>query len=134
MMLTKILALSILSTGLWMTMYNNSIFTAAKIQPYHGNFDVFMSAYFSDAETLDAIDYAGQARMLHGTNLTKVAEHMRGKLYSRCIGDWHCYASFGEIRGSFRPRRAYIYLRSDTADEMHIFCLQTLGYGNILLI
>lgn len=129
-MLTKILTILILSIGLWLSVYNNAIFTAAKILPYRDSFDVVQSEGFDRAGILLAISDAEQARISHGTNLTKVADSMRENFDVRYGYDWHCFGSIGQIRSSFWSLNVYIYLKSDTADNMYILCLQSTNSGN----
>lgn len=118
-MLNKI-TLSILSIVLWM-----SVFTEAKIQPYSDSFDVVKSLGFAHTATLEALYDAEQARVHHGANLTEVTDYIRRKFDSRLGYDWHCFGSVGEIGSSFWARFSYIYLKSDTADDMNILCMRT---------
>lgn len=101
-----------------------SVFTGAKIQPYRDSFDVVKSQGFNRTGILLAISDAEQAKTLHGTNLTKVAEYMSEHLEItyRDLIYWICVVNLGEVSSRFFSFSLYIYLKSDTADNMHILC------------
>lgn len=104
---------------------NHPVFAAALILPYKDSFEVLQSQGFSHTGTLQIIFDAEQARLQHGSNLTKIAYDLRDRLSERHDHDWHCFVNIGEMRGSFFAKPNYIYLRSDSGDNMHIVCFKT---------
>lgn len=94
--------------------------------PYRDSFKVLRSNAMNEVQTLQMIKHAEDARNAHGTDLTSIAVFLQGKfyeLYKR--GDCHCFVNIGEIRGGLVAIPHFIYLKSDTQDNLHILCFET---------
>lgn len=128
-MLLKIVYLFITSLLFWMVVTDNFVFSAVVVKPapYRDSFDVVQSRNFTDTQILETIYNAEQARILHGTNLTKIADYMITKSNYRFGHDNNCFVNIGEISGGFYAVPNYIYLKSDTGDNMYIICFKTLS-------
>lgn len=73
-------------------------------------------------EQMEIIHHAEEARWRYGTNLTRLSEHVY-LYFVRLYGDdGNCFANIGEIHGVFWTNPYFIYLKSNTSDDMHIVC------------
>lgn len=123
-MLIKLLYLSIITFVLWMTTSNNVVFSTADIKPYRDSFDILKSQNMTFFDSLDTVYDAEQARVKHLTNLTAISRYMREK-FERFGPYPNCFANTGAIIGEFYATPQFIYLKSDTTDNMHIVCYKT---------
>lgn len=124
-MLVKVISWIVVTFVLWMTISNNVVFSAVEVKPYRDSFDVLQSNAMTHSHILETIYDAEQARILHGRNLTAVSSYVRSKFESRYNYDANCFANIGPISGGFYANPYFIYLKSDTADNMHIVCFKT---------
>lgn len=110
---------------LMMTITNQLVFSAVVVKPYRDSFDVIDSYYMSHSEILGTIYDAEQARIQHGPNLSSIANKMRLKMNSRYTDDFHCFASIDPISGALWAKPHFVYLKSDSGDNMHIVCFKS---------
>lgn len=98
---------------------------AIDLQPYKDSFEVVKSKGFSHVDLLQVTYDAEKARKDHGMDLSKIANSVRYQLSLRHGYDWHCFVNIGETRCSFFAKPSYVYLKSDSGDNMHIVCFKT---------
>lgn len=106
---------------------------AVKISPRRDSFDVIKSVGFSQSEQLLAIYEAEQARLLHGTDLKSIAIHMRGRCEAHFGMDFHCIADTKKPNITFWYLQKYIYLKSDTADNLQTLCIKVVRGSTALV-
>lgn len=124
-MLVKVFSLIVVTFVLWMTVSNKVVNSAVDVKPYRDSFDVLRSMAMPHLEILGTIYDAEQARIQHGRNLTAVSIYMQGKFLSRYGHDANCFANIGAMSGRFWASPYFIYLKSDTSDNMHIVCYKS---------
>lgn len=132
-MLIKVFTLTLLSFVLWITVNNAAVFTAAKDQPYRDSFNVIKSQGFNHTSTLEFIYDAEQARIKHRTNLTLIADDLGTTMCQKFTCDWNCFVNTGKINSKFYTLQFYMYVKSDTTDNMYILCFKT-DYRNTFVV
>lgn len=104
----------------------NACTSDTNIVPHNGSFVVLNSNAMSDVEIHKMVKVAEDARVTYGMNTTKLARYVQHKffyLYEKA--DCHCFVNIGEVKGSLVAKLHFIYLKSDTQDDLHILCFET---------
>lgn len=135
-MFVKIVHWITLTFVMWMIINNSVCFSAVETKPYKDSFDVVQSHTMSHLEILDTVYDAEQARILHRNNLTAISKHMQSKFTLRYDKTTHCIVNIGEISGTIWALPHFIYLKSDTNDNMYILCTSepstSIGDGKLI--
>lgn len=105
---------------------------AAEVIPVRDSFEVITSLAFNSVHQLQAINACEEARSRHGTDLPAVAEYVRDRFDTLFGYDHVCVAALQRPGFSYWYRNSYILLKSDTSDNMHIFCTK-VARGNSLV-
>lgn len=122
----KLLNSSFITLVLWMTIIGqNAVLSAVDVQPFKDSFYVLQSHEMSHTSILQTIYDAEQARLLYGDNLTEIGLHMNTEFRIRYGYDSNCFVQIDQIRGTFWAKPYFIYLKSDSSDNMHIICYKT---------
>lgn len=124
-MFFKALTWTIVTFALWMIISRNFVNSALEIKSYPNSFEILDFNSIGPTERQEIINDAEQARIQHGTNLTKIADYMRGKFATKKGHNGNCFVNAGRIRASFYSTPYFIYMKSNTSDDMHIVCYRT---------
>lgn len=103
------------------------------ISPRRDSFDVVKSVGFWQHESLLAIHEAEQARKLYGRNLRSIAIHMKNTCQAHFGWDFHCIAAYEKPVIVFWYFQKYIFLKSDTSDNLQILCIKVVRGSTALV-